>query len=80
MNRLYRIIGPCIVVTSLGLELFLGEGQHKLHTEQRQPEIQAELTKDISYSTDSIIRTQLFSTPEPIPPHPLRGDKTVYAY
>ncbi len=62
MNRLYRIIGPCIVVTSLGLELFLGEERHKHHIELRQPEIQAELTNEISYSTDSRTRTQFFST------------------
>ena len=61
MNRLYRMIGSCIVVTGLGLELFLGEERHK-HIELRQHEIQAELTREISYSTASITHIQLFST------------------
>ena len=60
MNRRNRMIGSCIVVTGLGLELFLGEGQHKLHTEQRQPEIQAESTKEINYNTASVTHRQLF--------------------
>ncbi len=59
--HLNRVIGSCIVVTGLALELFLGEGQHK-HIELRQPEIQTELTKEISYSTASIKHIQLFST------------------
>jgi len=55
------MIGSCIVVAGLGLELFLGEGQYK-HIELRQHEIQAELTREISYSTASITHIQLFST------------------
>jgi len=61
MKRLYTMIGSCIVVTGLGLELSLGEEPRK-HIELRQHEIQAELTRETSYSTASITHTQLFST------------------
>ena len=59
MKPFCRTVGACIVVSGLGLGFVLDEERHK-HIEQRQYEIQAELTKEPSYTTASITHIQLF--------------------
>ena len=60
IKPLWKTIGACIIITGLGLEFALGEEQHK-HIEQRQYETQAQLTKELSYSTASMTRLNYFS-------------------
>jgi len=61
MKPFYKTVGPCIIIFGLGLEFALYEERHN-HIEQRQYEMQTELTKQPSYSTASITHIQLFPT------------------